>query len=49
MHKDNHLKAESGTFIAALVGASTTVETQERNENDGDSFTSLTEFKTTTF
>ena len=49
MHKQNHFKRESGSFTAALVGASTTVEAEERNENDGDIFTSLIEFKTTTF
>lgn len=49
MHKQNHFKTESGTFTAAVVGASTTMETEESQEDDGDIFTSLIEFKTTTF
>jgi len=45
MHKQNHFKSESGPFTAAIVGASTTVETEESQENnDEDIFTSLIEF-----
>ena len=49
MHKQNYFKSELGTFTAAVVSASTTVETEETQESDGDVFTSLFEFKTTTF
>ena len=36
-----NFERDSGSFMAALVGVSTTVETEERNKNDGDIFTSL--------
>lgn len=46
-HKEKHFR--SGTLIAAVVGSSMSVETENSEKVDGDVVTSVVEFKTSIF